>query len=98
MNETTERSVLSVGLTRLKSICLLPFCTYALGVMQFNDDIALMYGEVLLKRGAGRSCKDINCWPPLFQLPSHPMNIPQLSGMKPLHETTEVTAVLWLGL
>lgn len=80
MNKTTEHSVLSVGLTRLKNICLLPFCTYALYVMQFNDDIALMHREVLLERGAGMSCKDVNCWPPLFQLPSHSMNIPILLG------------------
>lgn len=80
MNNTTECSVLSIGLPRLKNICLLPFCTYALCVMQFNGDIALMHEEVLLEGGAGRCCKDIDCWPPLFRLHPHPVCIPNLAG------------------
>lgn len=99
MNKTTECSVLPIGLTRLKNICLLPFCTYALCVMQFNLYIALMHAEVLLERGAGRCCKDVDCWPPLFwRSPSSRARTQTNRGMKPLEEATKDTTVLWLGL
>lgn len=80
VNKTTECSVLSIALTRLKNICLLPFCVCILCMMQFNGDNVLMHGEVLLAGGAGRCCKDIDCWSPLFQLHPHPMHIPKLTG------------------
>lgn len=75
MNKTTECSVFSIALTRLKNICLLPFCTCVLCMMQFNGDIVLMHGEVLAG-GAGRCCKRS----PLFQLHPHPMHVPKLTG------------------